>query len=71
MTRTSQPTRDWAAMPPWRRSQLRRAGFDRRRAAELAADLRYDVPAIVELVGRGCPPEIAARILAPDDRPGR
>jgi hypothetical protein len=69
MVRTAQPAHEWAAMAPWRRSQLRRAGFDRRLAAELAADVRYDVPAIVDLVRRGCPPALAARILAPDGRP--
>lgn len=51
---------------PWRRSRLRRAGFGGRLAAVLAADLRYDVEDLVALTERGCPPELAARILAPD-----
>jgi hypothetical protein len=50
---------------PWRRSRLRRAGFGARQAAELAADPAYDVRALLALVDRGCPPEVAARILAP------
>jgi hypothetical protein len=56
---------------PWRRSRLRRAGFDARRAAELAADPGYDVQALVDLVARGCPAELAVRILAPLERPAR
>ncbi|QEC50407.1 hypothetical protein FSW04_24350 [Baekduia soli] len=52
---------------PWRRSRLRRAGFDARLAAEIAADLRYDLGAIVALTDRGCPPRLAARIAAPLD----
>jgi hypothetical protein len=50
---------------PWRRSRLRRAGFDGALAAQLAADRRYDVDALLELAARGCPPHLAARILAP------
>jgi hypothetical protein len=56
---------------PWRRSRLRRAGFGARRAADLAADPACDVPALLQLVDRGCPPELAARILAPLERPRR
>jgi hypothetical protein len=49
----------------WRRDQLVAAGFPLPRAARLAADARYDIHALIELVERGCPPELAARILAP------
>jgi hypothetical protein len=56
---------DVSTMVPWRRSRLRRAGFGARRSAALAADLRYDVWAMLELIDRGCPPELAARIVAP------
>jgi hypothetical protein len=66
---TSHQAEGWATMPPWRRSRLRRAGFDARLAAEIAADLRYDLHAILELIDRGCPPQLAARILAPVDPP--
>ena len=52
---------------PWRRGRLRRAGFDARLAALLAADRRYDVDDLLALVARGCPPPLAARILAPED----
>jgi hypothetical protein len=69
MASTSHHAEDWATMLPWRRSRLRRAGFDARLAAQIAADLRYDVRAILELTDRGCPPQLAARILAPVDPP--
>ena len=58
---------EWATMVPWRRSRLRRAGFDGRLAGMIATDPRYDVPALLALVERGCPPPLAARILAPLD----
>jgi hypothetical protein len=56
---------DHAATLPWRRRALRRAGFERRLAAQIAADDRYDLHAVLALTDRGCPPRIAARILAP------
>jgi hypothetical protein len=49
----------------WRRHQLVRAGFTLRLAARLARDHRYDLHDLVELVERGCSPELAVRILAP------
>ena len=52
---------------PWRRRQLERAGFDGALADTLAGDRRTDVHALLELVDRGCPPPLAARILAPLD----
>jgi hypothetical protein len=52
----------------WRRAQLAEAGFSRRLAAQVATDARYDLHALIELVERGCPPELAARILAPLER---
>jgi hypothetical protein len=55
----------WSTMVPWRRSRLRRAGFDARLAGEIAGDMRYDVAAVIELVQRGCPPHLAVRIVAP------
>jgi hypothetical protein len=50
---------------PWRRRRLERAGFRPGLADTLATDGRTDVHALLELVDRGCPPELAARILAP------
>jgi hypothetical protein len=52
---------------PWRRQRLERAGFKPPLVDELAADWRVDLHALLELLDRGCPPELAARILAPLD----
>jgi hypothetical protein len=49
----------------WRRDQLVHAGFTLPVAALLAVDVRYDLHALIELVERGCPPELAMRIVAP------
>jgi hypothetical protein len=51
----------------WRRDQLTEAGFPVSTASRLAGDPRYDLHALIELVERGCPPELAVRILAPLD----
>ena len=55
----------------WRNRRLRRAGFDRQLAESVARDCSYDLHAILELVDRGCPAELAARIVGPidDERP--
>lgn len=56
---------------PWQARRLRSAGFSDAEAARLAQDPGYDLHALLELVDRGCPAELAARIVAPlDDRPG-
>jgi hypothetical protein len=49
----------------WRRERLVRAGFQRTLAARLARDARYDLHALIELTARGCPPELAVRIMSP------
>ena len=49
----------------WRRRRLEHAGFDATLADALAADWRVDLHALTELVERGCPPHLAARIMAP------
>jgi hypothetical protein len=51
----------------WRREQLTGIGFDETLAGRLAGDARWDLHAVIELVERGCPPPLAARILAPLD----
>jgi hypothetical protein len=51
----------------WRREQLVHAGFPPALATRLARDPRHDLHALIELAERGCPPELAARILAPVD----
>jgi len=54
----------------WRRGRLLAAGFGGDLARALAADRRMDLHALLELVERGCPPALAARILAPLDGEG-
>jgi hypothetical protein len=54
----------------WRREQLVGSGFPLPLAARLAKDARYDLHALIELAERGCRPELAARILSPDDGEG-
>jgi hypothetical protein len=49
----------------WRRQVLQHAGFDDTLARKLAADGDVDLHDLLKLVDRGCPPELAARILAP------
>ena len=49
----------------WRTERLHDAGFSVRLADKLARDHRYDVHALLQLTERGCPAELAARILAP------
>jgi hypothetical protein len=64
------PTTDVEA---WRLRRLVEAGFPLQLALELAATPGVDLHATLALVDRGCPPSLAARILAPiddaDDRP--
>lgn len=54
----------------WRIDRLLNAGFPARLADTLARDSGYDVHALLELADRGCPGELAARILAPLGRAG-
>jgi hypothetical protein len=51
----------------WRREQLTESGFPLSVAARLANDARYDLHALIQLVERGCRPELAVRIVAPLD----
>ena len=51
----------------WREQRLLRAGVEGGLAAELAADCALDLHAMIELIERGCPPSLAARIVAPLD----
>jgi hypothetical protein len=49
----------------WRREQLVGSGFATALAASVAENTDYDLHALIELVERGCSPELAVRILAP------
>jgi len=55
----------------WRTGRLTEAGFGSELAEALARDCAYDLHAVLELVDRGCPPELAVRILTPLDREAR
>ena len=52
----------------WRSDVLRRAGCETALAWDLAADGDIDLHDLLSLIDRGCPPQLAARILAPLDR---
>jgi len=54
----------------WRRERLLDAGFGYDLADALAGEYRVDLHALLQLAERGCPPELAARILAPADGEG-
>jgi hypothetical protein len=56
-----------AVLAAWREERLLRAGVEPDLAASIAADCAMDLHAMIELVERGCPPRLAARILAPFD----
>jgi hypothetical protein len=63
------PTSDVEA---WRLRRLVDAGFPLPLALDLATTPGVDLHALLDLVDRGCRPELAARILAPlDDVRGR
>jgi hypothetical protein len=55
----------------WREGRLLSAGFPSALAGSLAHQERVDLHELLELVDRGCPPHLAARILAPLYEPGR
>ena len=49
----------------WRRERLAESGFPLPLASDLARDRGFDLHALIELAERGCPPELAVRILTP------
>jgi len=49
----------------WRCRRLAEAGFTSALAEQVSAEPRFDLHALLQLVDRGCPPELAVRILAP------
>ena len=51
----------------WREGRLRVAGFGPETASRLARHQGVDLHELLGLVDRGCPPHLAARILAPLD----
>lgn len=59
------PESERRSIVAWRRERLSGAGVPLPLAAALARDARVDLHALIDLVERGCPPELAARIVAP------
>ena len=53
----------------WREGRLLSAGFGPELADVLAHQERVDLHELLKLVDRGCPPHLAARILAPLNAP--
>ena len=51
----------------WREQRLRKAGFNPARASELAREPGIDFHSLLGLIDRGCPPQLAERIVAPLD----
>ena len=49
----------------WRRCRLVEAGLPDQLADAVAADPRHDLHALLQLLDRGCPPDLAVRITAP------
>jgi hypothetical protein len=47
----------------WRWERLSAAGFDDRLARALAGEGDVDLHALLDLVDKGCPPHLAARIM--------
>jgi len=47
----------------WRAEELERAGYAPRSAAKLAVRTDIDLHLAVDLLGRGCPPDLALKIL--------
>jgi hypothetical protein len=58
---------EFGAVVGWRRGRLVAAGLVPELAARLARDCRIDLHSVLDLIERGCPPALAARILAPLD----
>jgi hypothetical protein len=60
-------TTDSSGVVRWRREQLTGAGYGLPIADRIARDERWDLHLLIDLVERGCPPDLAARILEPLD----
>jgi hypothetical protein len=65
------PDPEQGSVVAWRTERLVAVGLDEELAGRLAGDRAVDLHALLELVDRGCPPDLAARILAPLEEDGR
>ena len=54
----------------WRLCRLLEFGFPEELAGDLASERAVDIHALLQLVDRGCPPDLAARIFSPMAWPG-
>ena len=54
---------EYERVTAWRACELMRAGYEPVMAAELAEHGEVDLHVALELVERGCPPQLAAQIL--------
>ncbi|MEA2192353.1 MAG: hypothetical protein QOI73_2474 [Solirubrobacteraceae bacterium] len=64
----TEPAAHREALGEWRRRRLIAAGFDAQLADKLSEDSAgVDLHELLVLLDRGCPPALAARILAPLD----
>jgi hypothetical protein len=63
----TEPSANQDRVVAWRVQRLRAAGCSAQLADTVAHDRRYDLHELLELVDRGCPAELAARIVAPLD----
>ena len=63
--------REVANAVAWRRVRLRKAGFGTALTEQLSHECGVDLHALIGLVERGCPPPLAARILAPLEHESR
>jgi hypothetical protein len=64
---TQLPVEPGGNLAAWRKQRLLRAGVEADLAGELAANCALDLHAMIEFIERGCPPDLAARILVPLD----
>lgn len=53
------------AVVAWRTERLIAAGLPAALAHSIAADCGHDLHALLSLIDRGCPPELAVRIIEP------
>jgi hypothetical protein len=65
--KVKRPLRTGERYVAWRALCLRNAGFEPSEATRLACNTDFDLHALLELVDRGCRPDLAVRILAPLD----
>ncbi len=70
MPASRRQTREMDGVVAWRIARLRGAGCSAPLANSLAHDSRYDLHELLGLIDRGCPADLAARILAPLDDEG-